>query len=170
MIVKIIIHNYNNNMYDNIIPSGHHQLSSQGAAAGRLEICFCAVLGKRIGTSMIRRNLLCRANWQRSLQIVFRWWCCQMYAPRQWGASLIPYLITSLITYIIHVIRKVITYSPRFISYSYLLHVITCNKFLMHYFLHVIPKVITCNNKVITYYVIRYVIRYVISMYLACNK
>jgi hypothetical protein len=59
---------------------------------------------------------------------------------RQWGASLITYLITSLITYILHVIRKVITYSPRFITYSYLLHVITCNKFLMHYLLHVIQK------------------------------
>jgi hypothetical protein len=35
----------------------------------RLEICL--VLGKRFGTSMIRRNLLCRANWQQSLQIVF---------------------------------------------------------------------------------------------------
>jgi hypothetical protein len=41
--------------------------------AVRLEICL--VLGKRFGTSMIRSNLLCRANWQRSLQIVIR---CQM--------------------------------------------------------------------------------------------
>jgi hypothetical protein len=35
----------------------------------RLEICLL-VLGKRFGTSMMRRNLLCRANWQLATEIV----------------------------------------------------------------------------------------------------